>query len=67
MLTIVDFLPNTVDFQSSESLTEQTCDVKLETWHEHYWGTMENHGNHLRPLKPKFPWENQNPSCRPLA
>ena len=33
MLTIVDLLPNIVDFQSSELLTEQTCDVGLETWH----------------------------------
>ena len=31
MLTIVDFLSNIVDFQSSEPLTEQTCDAKHET------------------------------------
>ena len=34
MLTIVDFLPNIVDFQSSEQLTEQTYDARRETWHE---------------------------------
>ena len=67
MLTTVDFLPNVVDFQSYEPLTEQTCDARLETWHEHYWTPMENHGNQLRPLQPKFPWETQNPSCKPLA
>ena len=27
----VDFLPNTADFQSSEPLTGQTCDARLET------------------------------------
>ena len=42
-------LPNTVDFQSSESLTEQTCDARLETWYEHCWRSMENHENNLRP------------------
>ena len=30
MLIIVDFLPNTIDFQSSEPLTEQICDARLE-------------------------------------
>ena len=33
MLIIVDFLPNIVDFQSSEPLIEQACDVGLQTWH----------------------------------
>ena len=31
VLENVDFLPNTVDFQSSEPMTEQTCDPRLET------------------------------------
>ena len=67
MLTIVDFSPNTIDFQSSELLTEQTCDARLETWYEHPWRHMNNHGNQLRPLKPNLPWETQNPSCRHIA
>ena len=31
----VDFWVNTVDFQSSEPLTEQTCNARFETWYEH--------------------------------
>ena len=62
MLTIVDFLPNTIDFQSSEPLIEQACDIGLETWHEHYWRPMENNGYHFRTLKTNLPWETQNPS-----
>ena len=61
LLTIVDFLPNIVDFQSSEPLTEQTCDVGFETWYENYWGPMMNHRNPLRPSQTKFPWETQKP------
>ena len=29
--TIVEFLPNTIDFQSTAQLTDQKCDSKLET------------------------------------
>ena len=67
MLTIVDFLPNTIDFQSSESLIEKIYDGRLETWHEPCWGPMINNGNHLRHLQHEFPWETQNPSCGLLA
>ena len=67
MLTIVDFLINTIDFQSFEPLTEQTCDVGIETWHGPCWGSMKNHGSHLRHFQSKFPWETQNPNCRPLG
>ena len=30
----VDFWVNAVDLQSSEPLTEQTCNARLEIWHE---------------------------------
>ena len=43
MLTTIDFLSNVVDFQSSEQLTGQICDARIETWHEHYWGPIMNH------------------------
>ena len=35
-------------FQSSEPLTEQAYDVRLDTWHENYWRPMTNHENHLK-------------------
>ena len=56
MLTIVDFSPNIVDFQSSEQLTEQTCDAGLEIWHEHSLRRMRNREIYLRHYKLKFPW-----------
>ena len=34
ILTTIDFLSNIADFQSSEQLTEQIYDVRLETWYE---------------------------------
>ena len=49
MLTTVDFLPNTIDFQSSEPLIEQTCDARLKTWYEHPLIHMRTHESHLRP------------------
>ena len=30
-LITIDFFPNTVDFTSTDQLTEQKCDPKLET------------------------------------
>ena len=66
-LTKIDFLPNIVDFPSSEPLTEQTCDARLETWYDHSWGPMENYENYLIPLKLNIPWEIPNPSCVPVA
>ena len=30
-LTTVDFFPNIVDFRSSDQLTEEKCDPRLET------------------------------------
>ena len=30
-LTIIDFDPNTADFRSTDQLTEQKCDPRLET------------------------------------
>ena len=47
MLTIIDFLHNKVDFQSSELLTEQTCDARLETGHEDTLRHMRNHAINL--------------------
>ena len=67
MLTIIDFLPNIVGFQSSEQLSEQICDARNEIWHEHSWRHMKNHGNNLRPLRLNLTLETQNPSCRPIA
>ena len=43
MLTTIDFLPNTVDLQSSEPLIEQTYDAKLETLHDKSLRPIENH------------------------
>ena len=57
MLTIIHFLTNIVDFQLSESLTEQTCDARLETWYEHSWKHIRDQEFHLIPLKPKIPCE----------
>ena len=34
-LAKVEFWVNVIHFQSSESLTKQTCDARLETWHKH--------------------------------
>ena len=47
-LTIFDFLPNTTDFQSSDQLIEQNCDLRLETWHEYSWRPIMNHDSILR-------------------
>ena len=66
-MTIVDFLPNTIDFQSYEPLTKQNCDARLGTWHEYCLMPIENHGNHLRPLKPLLPCARWNPSYGPIA
>ena len=54
MLTTVDFLSNTTDFQSSEQLTEQTCVVRLETWHGDIVRHIKKHEVHLRPWKLNF-------------
>ena len=48
MLTIVDFLPNTVYFQSFELLTEQTYDVRLENLYEHF---LKTYGEPWKPLE----------------
>ena len=55
ILTIIDFLPNTTDFQSSEQLTEQICDARLETWYEKSWRPIMNHESHLRHQKSNCP------------
>ena len=55
MLTTIDFLPNIVDFQSSEQLTEQICDARLETWYEKSWRPIMNHESHLRHQKSNYP------------
>ena len=61
-LTTVDFLPNTADFQSSDQLTEENCDPRLETWHEYSWRSIMNDEIHLRHYKTNCPCENQNPN-----
>ena len=66
MLTKIDFLPNIVNFQSSEQLSEQTCAARLETWHEDSLKYMRNHETYLRNYKSKFLWENPNPNYRSL-
>ena len=43
MLTIVDFLPNIDNYQSSEPLTEQTYDAKHETWYDNSWRHIRDH------------------------
>ena len=48
MLTIVDFLTNTTDFQPSEQLSEETWLVRLETWHGESLRHMRRHENHWR-------------------
>ena len=35
ILTTVDFLSNTTDFQSFEQLTEKIYGARLETWYEY--------------------------------
>ena len=47
MLTTIDFFPNIIDYQSSEQLTEQICDARLETWYEHSLRHMRNHDQPL--------------------
>ena len=49
ILTTIDFLSNTVDIQSFEPLTEDTCDAMHETWYEHYWRHIRDHEINLRP------------------
>ena len=58
MLTIIDFLSNIIDFQSSEQLTEQTWAVRLETWHGDALKDMRRHDDHLKHYKPYLTWEN---------
>ena len=63
LLTTIDLLSNTADFQSSEQLIEQICDARLKTWYESSWRPMMNHESNLRHLNSNFPCEKQNPSC----
>ena len=62
MLTTVDFLSNTTDFQPSEQLSEETWLVKLETWHGESLKHMRRHEGHWRCLKSILTWEIPNPS-----
>ena len=48
MLTTVDFLSNTTDFQLSEQLTKQTWDVRHETWHGDSLRYMRRYDDQLR-------------------
>ena len=36
ILTTIDFLSNTVDFQLFEQLIEQICGARLQNWYEKY-------------------------------
>ena len=62
MLTTVDFLSNTTDFQPSEQLSEETWLVKLETLHGESLKHMWRHEDHWRYWKSILPWEIPNPS-----
>ena len=62
MLTTVDFLTNTTDFQPSEQLSEETWLVKLETWHGESLKHMRKHDDHWRCWKSILIWEMPNPS-----
>ena len=62
MLTTVDFLSNTTDFQPSEQLSEETWLVRLETWHGDSLKHMRRHDDHWRCWEPILIWELPNPS-----
>ena len=47
MMTTINFLPNSTDFQSFEQLTEQICGARLETWYEKSWRPIMNHESHF--------------------
>ena len=62
MLTTVDFLSNTTDFQPSEQLSEETWLVRLETWHGESLKHMRRHEDHWRCWESIWIWEIPNPS-----
>ena len=57
MLTIVDLLSNTADFQPSEQLDEQLTLVRLGTWYEDSLRYMKRYDDHLKHWKSIVTWE----------